>query len=195
MIHERNKAYSTLSIIKDEIIEDVRQLVTSDITQNDIRPFVIVKEFYKKCYNRTEIDRLGTKPLFEVIDKFGGWPILNTNWNDNDFHWQQTLDGFFEHGFTTHFLLEFFIGVDDRNTSKNIIYVSQPLVNDEYNDLYYDFLEEGLANEKIEAYYEYMVELTSLLGANKKTNRNEMKQVLDFEIAIKNVRLLLVLEF
>ena len=191
MIHDRNKAYSTLTIIKDEIIEEVRQIVTSDITPDDISPFVLVKEFYKKCYNRTEIDLLGSKPLFDIIKKFGGWPVLNPNWNENDFHWQQTLDDFFEHGFITNFLLEFFISVDDRNTKKNIIYVSQPLKNVDYNEMYYDVLEEGLANEKIESYFEYMVELTSVLGANNETNRNEMRQVLEFEIAIKNVRLLM----
>ncbi|CAO1411707.1 unnamed protein product [Diamesa hyperborea] len=187
VIHDRNYAYSTLLIIKDEIIENLRQIVTPDITQDDISPFVMVKKFYKKCFNRTEIDLLGSKPLFKVIDQFGGWPVLDPNWNESNFHWQETLDNFFEYGFITNFLLAFFIGIDDRNTSKNILYVCQPLKNDDYNDMYYDFLEEGLANEKIEAYFEYMVELTSLLGANNETNRNAMKQVLDFEIAIKNI--------
>ena len=190
MTHDRNNA---LTIIKDEIIEEVRQIVASDITPDDISPFVIVKDFYKKCYDRTEIDRLGSKPLFDIINKFGGWPVLNPNWNENDFHWQQSLDDFFEHGFTINFLLAMFIDVDKRNSTKNILYVCQPLKNSDYNDMYYDFLEEGLVNENIEAYFEYMVELTSVLGANNETNRNEMRQVLEFEIAIKNVRLLIVL--
>lgn len=188
VINDRNKAYSTLSIIRDEIFEAVRRLETSNITNDDISPFVTVKEFYKKCINRTEIDLLQTAPLFEVMNKFGSWPILDPNWNEDDFHWQKTLEEFFKHGFHTNYLLEFSVGIDDRDTTKNIIVVSQPLVNDEYNDKYYDFLQEGIANENIKAYFEYMVELTSMLGANKETNRIEMKQVLDFEIAIKNVR-------
>ncbi|CAO1430048.1 unnamed protein product [Diamesa tonsa] len=181
------KGYSTLSIIKDEIFEEVRRLLTSTITSDDISPFVTVKEFYKKCINRTEIDLLEAAPLFEVINKIGSWPILNQNWNDNDFHWQKTLDEFYEHGFNTNYLLELSVYVDDRDATKNIIYVSQPWLNNEYNEMYYDFLQEGIANEKIKAYYEYMVELTSVLGANKKTNIVEMKQVLDFEIALNNI--------
>ena len=188
VIHDRNEAYSTLSIIKDEIFEESRRIVTSAITNNDISPFVAVKEFYKKCINRSEIDLLEAAPLFEVMKKFGSWPILEPSWNESDFQWQKTLDDFFEHGFNTHYLLEFSVVVDERDTTKKIVQVSQPWVNDEYNDLYYDILQEGLANEKIKAYYEYMVELTSVLGADKETNRIEMKKVLDFEIALNNVR-------
>ena len=134
--------------------------MTSKITNNDISPFASVKEFYKKCINLSEIDLLDTAPLFDVMNKFGSWPILDLNWNENGFHWQKTLDEFFEHGFNTNYLMEFYIGVDDRNTTKNIIHVSQLFQNDEYNDKYYDFLKEGLTNEKIKAYYEYIVEIT-----------------------------------
>ena len=133
--------------------------MTSKITNNDISPFASVKEFYKKCINLSEIDLLDTAPLFDVMNKFGSWPILDLNWNENGFHCQKTLDEFFEHGFNTNYLMEFYDGVDDKNTIKNIIHVSQPFQNDEYNDKYYDFLKEGLINEKIKAYYEYMVEI------------------------------------
>ena len=188
VINDSKKRYSIQSIIEDEILEEVRGILISTITEDDISPFVVVKEFYKKCINRTEIDLLESAPLFEVMNKFGSWPILNQNWNENEFQWQKTLDDFFEQGFNTDYLLEFYVVVDERDTTKKIVQVSQPWVNDEYNDLYYDILQEGLANEKIKAYYEYMVELTSVLGADKETNRIEMKQVLDFEIAINKVR-------
>lgn len=189
VIHDRKKAYSTVSFIEDEIIEEVRRIVVSKVTEKDIHPFIVVKEFYQKCIDRPEIDELSSKPLIKAMDQLGGMPILTPNWNESGFNWEKTSNEMVDVGFVTDYLVEMSIDVDPRNLSKNIIWIHQPYKNFYYNLNYYDFLQEGLGNLKIKAYYDYMLELTGLLGADKDTNRDEMKDVLDFETSINIVRL------
>ena len=189
VIHDRKKAYSTVSILQDEIIEEVRRIVTSSVSKKDINPFIVVKEFYQKCINRSEIDQLKSEPLIKVINQLGGMPIITTNWNESTFNWEKTANDFVDSGFVFDYLVEMSMDVDPRNVSRNMIWVHQPLKNFYYNTNYYDFLQEGLANEKIKAYFEYMIELMELLGADSSTSRAEMKDVLEFETSINVVRL------
>ncbi|CAO1411663.1 unnamed protein product [Diamesa serratosioi] len=187
VIHDRSKTYSTRTIIVEEIMEELRRLVTDKEMKDDIKPYVIVKEFYKLCFDRETIDKLGTSPLMKVIEKVGGWPILDQNWKEEEFRWSQTTDSLLDHGFVNDYLVEMSMRVDGRNKSKQILRIHQPFINYSYNDLYYDFLQEGLANDKIEAYFEYMMELTQALGATKDHSAKEMMDVLNFEISINKI--------
>ena len=187
VIHDRSIVYSTRSILVDEIMEELRRLVTEKTLKTDIQPFITVKEFYKKCIDRETIDNLGTSPLMKLIEQLGGWPVLNENWNADEFQWSQTTDSIFNRGFINDYLVQMSMVVDVRNNSRNILRVHQPLVNLSYNHLYYAFLKEGLANDKIKAYFEYMLELTRLLGATEDQSSTQMMEVLDFEIEINKV--------
>lgn len=188
VIHDRNKAYSTVSLLEDEILEEVRRIVSSNITDKDIEPFTVVKKFFQKCINRAEIDGLNGEPLMKVMSQLGGMPILTPNWNESDFNWEQKANEMVDIGFVTDYLIEMSIDVHPENQSKNIIWIHQPYKNFHYNFKYYDFIQEGLDNKVIKAYYDYMVDLTSKLGADSGTNRAEMMEVLDFETSMKVVR-------
>lgn len=188
-IHDRNKASSILETLKNDIIEEVRRIVVSNVTKNDIDPFIVVKKFYQKCIDRPEIEELNSEPLLKVMKQLGGMPILTPNWNESAFKWEKTANEMVDVGFVTDYLVEMSIDVDPRNISKNIIWIHQPYMNFDYNLYYYDSLQQGLGNIEIKAYYDYMLELTGLLGADKSTNRDEMKDVLDFETSINIVRL------
>lgn len=189
VIHDRKKAYSTVSILEDEIIEEVRRIVTSKISDKDINPFIVVKEFYQKCFNRTEIDGLKADPLMNVMKQLGGMPLLTAGWNESVYNWEETANDMVDLGFVSDYLVEMSMDVDKRNVSRNIIEIHQPYKNYYYNSDYYDFLQEGLGNDKIKAYFDYMLELMDLLGAERVSAQTQMKDVLDFEIAINVVRL------
>lgn len=189
VIHDRKKAYSTVSILEDEILEEVRRIVTSQITDKDINPFIVVKEFFQKCFNRTEIDGLKADPLMNVMKQLGGMPLLTAGWNESVFNWEETANEMVDLGFVTDYLVEMSMDVDKRNVSRNIIWFHQPYKNYLYNIDYYDFLQEGLENLKIKAYFDYMLELMDLLGADRISAQAQMMEVLDFEIAINVVRL------
>lgn len=45
----------------------------------------------------------------------------------------------------------------------------------------------GLSDRIVKAYYDYMVDVAVILGANKETAAQELRQSLDFEIKLANV--------
>ena len=49
------------------------------------------------------------------------------------------------------------------------------------------YLVEGLSNERIQAYFSYMVDVAEILGANKDQAKKELSDVLKFEIEMAKV--------
>ena len=54
-----------------------------------------------------------------------------------------------------------------------------------------EYLTKGLENPIVQAYHSYQVDLAVLYGADRKVAEKEMKDVLDFEFALADVRIFL----
>ena len=53
--------------------------------------------------------------------------------------------------------------------------------------LHRKYLVEGLSNERVQAYFSYMVDVAVILGANKNQAENQLSDVLKFEIEMAKV--------
>ncbi|CAO1400673.1 unnamed protein product [Diamesa hyperborea] len=111
-------------------MEKLRRLVTEKKLTTDIIPFVLVKEFYKKCSDRETIDNLEAIPLTQLMKNLGGWPILEQSWNEDEFQWNETSKLFISHGFIEDYLVEMSMSVDIcapledlRNQTKSYHYI------------------------------------------------------------------------
>ena len=51
-----------------------------------------------------------------------------------------------------------------------------------------EYMSQGLANEVVKAYYEFMVDIAVILGADKGRVIKELGEVLEFEIQLAHVR-------
>jgi Peptidase family M13 len=45
------------------------------------------KNLFRSCMNYEIIEKRGIEPLLELLDKFGGWPLLNDDWDEKNFDW------------------------------------------------------------------------------------------------------------
>lgn len=61
------------------------------------------------------------KPLLEILDEFGGWPILHPNWNGNNFNWLQLAAQL--RLFNNDILISCWVGPDIKNSDQYIIQV------------------------------------------------------------------------
>lgn len=50
-----------------------------------------------------------------------------------------------------------------------------------------EYLNRGLSDKLVQAYYEYMVDIAVLLGADRARAQSELKDSLDFEMKLANV--------
>lgn len=76
------------------------------------------------CYNFVDhIRQIGDEPIREVLKQLGGWPVITENWITPNFsieHLLGRIRGVYNEGF----IIEQWVGPDDKNSSMNIIQVS-----------------------------------------------------------------------
>ncbi|RXG60728.1 hypothetical protein Avbf_17363 [Armadillidium vulgare] len=66
----------------------------------------------------------GAGPILKVLDRFGGFPIISENWNENDFDWLKVLALFHKKYGVIRFI-SVLIGQDEKNSSFKALYLNQ----------------------------------------------------------------------
>ncbi|KAL7013333.1 hypothetical protein ACKWTF_015337 [Chironomus riparius] len=164
----------------DKLQERIKTIITSPIEEDEIETFKNMKRLYRGCMNKALIEERGLKPMIDVLEKQGGWPVVKGGaWDGADWSWQESSKYFSKLGYLTKFLFDFQVDNDYKNTTKRIIRIDQA----EFNLEREQFLE-GLDSKIIKAYHVYQVELAVLYGAKRICAELQMKEVLDFEIAL-----------
>ncbi|CAO1406059.1 unnamed protein product [Diamesa serratosioi] len=175
----------TFSIILDKVLDQLRTLINVPVNDSEIDPFKLVKKVYKSCMNTSLIQDRGIKPLVEIHETLKGWPILKGDkWNESSWSWQNASLTSSNLGYTTDYIFKLTVAADRLNNTNRIIYIEQPTLV-----LSRDILLKGLSNTIVQAYYSYQVDMAVLYGADKSCAEKEMKEVLEFEIALANISL------
>lgn len=76
MIPDEKVSVNTFSIIGDKLQEQLRALISEERKPTDSPPFKLVKNLYTACMNKSLIEERGLKPLFNITDTLGGWPVV-----------------------------------------------------------------------------------------------------------------------
>ena len=112
-------------------------------TNEDNSATIKAKYFYQSCMNMStyflftfylnfifylmflaQIEEVSDMPLLNVIEKLGGWPVTDPNWDETKAIDLETLVAVIKRNFTLGVLIEEWVGPDDRNSEKHIIQVS-----------------------------------------------------------------------
>lgn len=67
------------------------------------------------------IEELELKPIKELLNEFGGWPVTTNDWNNESWSWQKTVKDLETIGFQSNFLFELSVGANQKNTSSRIL--------------------------------------------------------------------------
>ncbi|KAE8298237.1 Endothelin-converting enzyme 1 [Larimichthys crocea] len=138
------------------------------------------QRYYQACMNEAKIDKLGAKPLQELISQIGGW-ALTEPWDKDNF---QEVLRMVSASYRTSPFFTVFVSTDSRNSSSNIIQVDQSSLGLPSRDYYLN----KTANEKyLTAYLDFLVELGVLLGGSKETSQALMQEIVDFETTLANI--------
>jgi hypothetical protein len=66
----------------------VRDLLEEDIEADEQKPYKLAKSVYQACMDTATIEAAGLAPLEAVLDRLGGWPLLQGRaWRGEDFTW------------------------------------------------------------------------------------------------------------
>ncbi|XP_014677300.1 PREDICTED: membrane metallo-endopeptidase-like 1 [Priapulus caudatus] len=122
-IPEDKAACDTFSLLKDDLELKLFDLLEDPIKEDDIEATRKAKDLYKSCMNEEMIETRGNKPLLDLLDELGGWPVLDPEWSGEGFDWLD-LTIKLRH-YNNDILIQQWVGADGENSSVNIIQLDQ----------------------------------------------------------------------
>merc|ERR1719431_2533360 len=157
----------------------LRGILEAEAEEGESRVFTMVRDVYKACMGE-EIEEVGLEPLREMLHALGGWPVLEGDaWDADAFSWIDTVYKFRRQGYSTDYLIDFSIVTDSKNSSWRVIDIDQASLG-----MSREYLINGFEDDDVKSYYNYMVSVAELLGADRKVAEEELKESLLFEIEL-----------
>lgn len=115
----------SFSIAQDLIYDQIKTIINEPILPNELKPFKMAKYFYQACMNQLTIESRGIKPLADLLEAHGGWPVINgDSWSEETFNWVEMLKKIRISGLETSIIFELSVNIDPDNSSRHVLYVS-----------------------------------------------------------------------
>ena len=137
------------------------------------------KNLFRSCMNYEAIEKRGIEPLLELLEKFGGWPLLDDSWDEKNFDWLKLTATLRK--YNNDILIVQWVGADIQNSNHNIIQFDQTtlgLPTREY------FLKQVNA-KYLDSYRNFMIKVITLLGAEDADDRAD--EILEFETQLAQI--------
>ncbi|TRY76151.1 hypothetical protein DNTS_031483 [Danionella cerebrum] len=193
VIPETSSLHSVFNILRDEL-EIVLKGVLEMEKEEDREAFKKAKTLYSSCMNELVIEQRDSRPLLQLVDSVGDWPVASELWNSSTGSSEQSWSledtlAILNARYNKKAVLEMFVWPDDRDSSRYIIHVDQPVLGMPSRDYY---LSDGNYKKVREAYLEFMVSMARIAREDRNLTQDEehvweeMAQVLELEKDIAN---------
>ena len=139
-----------------------------------------MRSLYSTCMNTASIDEHSLTELQELLDEMGGWPVVEgDDWDGEDFNWWDLSLRASAVGLDTGRIISIGIGTNPADSEARMMKFDQfsPGLSREY-------LIKGFADADVQAYYNYMINIAVLLGADREKAREELKEALMLELKL-----------
>ncbi|CAH1111368.1 unnamed protein product [Psylliodes chrysocephalus] len=184
-IPDDKSSVTSFSIINDMLMEQLRTMIEEPVQENEPKPFKLTKKLYKACMNKTLIEEEGMTTINDILKQLGGWPVLEgKNWNEREFDWKTSVSKFRTVGYGVDYFIDFSVVSDVKNSTRRVIDLDQASLG-----LRREFLIKGFEDKIVKAYYDYMVDLAVLFGADRQKATTELKASLEFEMQLAKISL------
>nr|XP_015841526.1 membrane metallo-endopeptidase-like 1 isoform X4 [Peromyscus maniculatus bairdii] len=190
VIPETNSRYSVFDILRDEL-EVILKGVLEDSDVKDRPAVEKAKILYRSCMNESVIEKRDSKPLLNILDVVGGWPVAMDKWTEimgPKWELERQL-ALLNSQFNRRVLIDLFIWNDDQNSSRHVIYIDQPTLGMPSREYYF---QEGSNHKVREAYLHFMMSVATMLRKDlnlPKDNtlvQEDMTKVLELEAHLAN---------
>ncbi|XP_017741702.1 PREDICTED: endothelin-converting enzyme-like 1 isoform X1 [Rhinopithecus bieti] len=177
--------YGTIAAIGEQNEERLRRLLARPGGGPGGAAQRKVRAFFRSCLDMREIERLGPRPMLEVIEDCGGWDLGGTEerpgvaarWDLNRLLYKA------QGVYSAPALFSLTVSLDDRNSSRYVIRIDQDGLTLPERTLY---LAQDEESEKILAAYRvFMERVLSLLGAD--AVEQKAQEILQVEQRLANI--------
>lgn len=138
-------ASDTFEILRESLDEALKELLVSDEKESAHKPRgrkqkrnqqhhrdtnkqrrknaeTKAKNLFRSCMNYEAIEKRGIEPLLELLETFGGWPLLDDSWDEKNFDWLKLTA--LLRKYNNDILIVEWVGADIQNSNHNVIQVS-----------------------------------------------------------------------
>ncbi|KAJ8668519.1 hypothetical protein QAD02_010182 [Eretmocerus hayati] len=173
-----------LGLVQKETMTEVLIELRKKIQDDELDAFKKLKLYYKNCMNESQIEKESRRNFLTKLKKHGDWPVLLGNkWTESKNGWIDNIIKSANYAYMFPFPAIAYVGIDPKNTTKNLIRIlnARTIISRTY---FLDSFNGGI----MDAYYDYMVSIAMMLGANRNTAVDDMKDCLQFEIDLYNIK-------
>lgn len=115
----------SFSIVRDLVQDQLKTILNEPAKPSEPKPFVLAKNFYHACLNQSVIEGRGHKPLADILEAFGGWPVVKgDSWTGENFFWVEMMKKFRMFGLQPTIIFSFSVVTDQKDSSKRLLDVS-----------------------------------------------------------------------
>ncbi|KAH7638002.1 neprilysin 2-like protein [Dermatophagoides farinae] len=171
IIPEHKPLENKFDELHDILNRQVRDILEEPIMKDDPDFARNMKLFYHSCMNVTELERKGAEPLIDMIEKLGGWPVLDVGfensdknnstkiWNEDNWSLLDIHRKLNELGVVDDMIIPLIITSYDRNNSHNILAIKEP----SFGLMSREFMVKEENNTHIRSYFDLMLYSIELL--------------------------------
>lgn len=106
--------------------EQLQTIINESPQRNESKPFRLAKYLNAACLNQSIIKERGIKPLADILEAFGGWPVVKGDlWSDENFDWVEIVKKFRRMGLETSVFFTLSVVTDLKNSTKRVLDVSK----------------------------------------------------------------------
>ena len=140
---------------------------------------VKAKNLFRSCMNYETIEKRGIEPLLELLQKFGGWPLLDNSWDEKSFDWLKLTATLRK--YNNDILILQWVGADIQNSNQNIIQFDQTTLGLPTREYFLKPVNEKYLN----SYRTFMTKIITLLGGEEAEDRAD--EIIEFETELARI--------
>ncbi|XP_018784538.1 PREDICTED: membrane metallo-endopeptidase-like 1 isoform X1 [Bactrocera latifrons] len=175
-INKRNRLITLFSLSN---LSSEESSFTEYVDSNDAQ--LKAKYLYQSCINTNLLQKRGIKPLLNLIDSLGGWPVLNPNWNSQTFDWLNLTAQL--RRYNNDILIVEWVGPDIKNSDENVIQFDQTSLGLPTREYYL----QDMNSRYLRAYQLFMSEIMQKLGASRDRAIKTAADVVVFETQLASI--------
>lgn len=104
-IYPEQDQVNSFTVPNARISSRLYQILSNDSIVDEPKPYRLAKALFRGCNNVEMVMSRGLEPLRELLNKFGGWPVVTgVQWNETAWTWQSMLKGYRNAGAPWHHL-------------------------------------------------------------------------------------------
>lgn len=186
LLEDENRLDEVVVEAQENFLKDTRGKRNSLATNTKSCTFKVdaitkAKYFYKSCMNEEILNKRADTPLKKLLERLGGWPVIETNWDYSKFDFIKLIGRL--RLYNNDILISEWIGPDIKNSEEYIIQIDQTTLGLPTRDYFLDS-----SNIKyVEAYRIYMISIATLLGAPIITATKDADELISFETQLAQI--------